>query len=88
MTTQTFTATDVAEFGEMIRPMFERFTKDGMTGADAATASALVTRERFANLTHDALGSEGSPGGLFEKLVAVLGGTYDEFRAEAQRCPL
>jgi hypothetical protein len=81
-TARTVTAADVQAFAEMVRPYFNRLAGGGLDDPDRLTAAVLIARRHEECLFADVLGSEGSPGGLFEKFVAALGGTYDEFRSE------
>jgi hypothetical protein len=81
---KTVTAADVQTFAEMVRPYFNRLAGGGLDDTDRLTAAVLIARRHEDDLYADVLGSEGSPGGLFDKFVSALSGTYDEFRSEAR----
>lgn len=80
--TTEFTAQDVIDFAEIIRPHLVR-AADCRTLEDQMVAAAYMAQQHSERRYADALGSEGTPGGLFEHLIAALSSTYDEFRAEA-----
>ena len=81
----TFTTDQVAELGEMIRPFLA-----GEPTMESVTTAAEAARSSWDDFADRALASshrlEGGPRALhatFAGLLEHLGGTYDEFRAEA-----
>ncbi len=80
----TFTAAQVAELGEMVRPFLA-----GEPTMESVTAAAEAARSSWDDFAGRALATphipESGPRALhatFAGLLEHLGGTYDEFRAE------
>lgn len=77
--TQTFTAADIAAFAEIIRPAFDRIAQDGLSQTEQVKAAALIAQRDTDRDFSRRLTSRSFQG----YAAGVLGGTYDEFRAEA-----
>ena len=78
MTTQTFTAQDVADFAEMIRPHFDRIGNDGLSAQDRVVAAAQIAKVHEERETMRRYN-------MLHVFADALSGTYEEFRSEAAR---